>query len=190
MRKKISPLFLFLTLIWTVPATMAEEKSTDLYTIPVVTIEGKSSDLSDYREKVILIVNTASKCGFTKQYKGLESLWKEYGEKGLVVLGFPCNQFGGQEPAGEKEIEAFCQMKFGVSFPLFSKVDVNGKSTHPLFAMLKEKAPGIQGTQSIKWNFTKFLVEPGGKGITRYGSTTKPESLKEKIESLLPKGQD
>jgi glutathione peroxidase len=177
----------FLSLFWITGLALAEEKPIELYSFPVVTIDGKKADLSEYSDKVLLIVNTASKCGFTKQYKGLESLWKELGPKGLVVLGFPCNQFGGQEPEGEEAIHAFCEKKFGVSFPLFSKVDVNGDGAHPLFVWLKKQAPGLMGTEGIKWNFTKFLVKPGGDKVERFGSRTKPQDMKTQIEAWLPK---
>jgi len=156
------------------------------YGFQVVTITGETRDLQAYRDKVLLIVNTASQCGFTKQYKGLEALWKEYGDKGLVVLGFPCNQFGGQEPAQNNDIKMFCEKNFGVSFPLYAKVDVNGEQAHPLFVWLKEKAKGVMGSTSIKWNFTKFLVKPGGEEVERFGSTTKPEEIREKIKAWLP----
>lgn len=157
----------------------------DLFSIPVVTIAGEKTTLEPYRNKVILVVNTASKCGFTKQYKGLEALWQEYGDQGFVLLGFPCDQFGGQEPGTEEEIKNFCERNFGVSFPLFSKVEVNGADAHPLFKQLKEKAPGILNSTSIKWNFTKFLLSPGGKDVERFGSRTKPDEMKEKIEAWL-----
>ena len=132
--------------------------SNDLLTIPCTTNDGCTTRLSDYPAKAYLIVNTASECGFTPQYKGLEQLWQTYRDKGLQVLGFPCNQFGGQEPGSDAEISQFCEMNYGVTFPLFSKVDVNGDDAHPLFVALKEAAPGILGSKAIKWNFTKFLV--------------------------------
>lgn len=158
---------------------------TDLLQIPCETIDGRQVHLGEYPAKAYLIVNTASRCGFTPQYEGLEKLWKTYGDKGLQVLGFPCNQFGGQEPGSEAEISTFCELNYGVSFPLFKKIDVNGDNTHPLFAHLKAKAPGILGSEAIKWNFTKFLVDGEGKVLDRYAPTTKPEDLVGDIEKLL-----
>lgn len=148
-------------------------------------ISGKEIDLSQYKGKVLLIVNTASNCGFTPQYKGLEKVYDQFKDKGAVVLGFPCNQFGGQEPKGEAEIGAFCEKNFGVTFPLFSKVDVNGSDAHPLFQHLKKSAPGLLGTEAIKWNFTKFLVKKDGSVYKRYAPSTTPEELVQDIEKLL-----
>ena len=148
-------------------------------------ISGQPIDLSQYQGKVLLIVNTASKCGFTPQYKGLEQVYEQFKDKGAVVLGFPCNQFGSQEPEGEAAIGAFCEKNFGVTFPLFSKVDVNGDGAHPLFQHLKKSAPGLLGTEAIKWNFTKFLVKKDGSVYKRYAPSTKPEELVEDIEKLL-----
>ncbi|MBC7686460.1 MAG: glutathione peroxidase [Bdellovibrionales bacterium] len=148
-------------------------------------ISGKPVDLSQYKGKVLLIVNTASKCGFTPQYKGLEKVYEQFKDKGAVVLGFPCNQFGGQEPEGEAEIGAFCEKNFGVTFPLFSKVDVNGDAAHPLFQHLKKAAPGLLGTEAIKWNFTKFLVKKDGSVYKRYAPSTAPAELVGDIEKLL-----
>ena len=148
-------------------------------------IAGKPVDLSRYKGQVLLIVNTASKCGFTPQYKGLEKVYEQFKDKGAVVLGFPCNQFGGQEPKGEAEIGAFCEKNFGVTFPLFSKVEVNGANAHPLFQHLKKEAPGLLGTEGIKWNFTKFLVKKDGSVYKRYAPSTKPEELVQDIEKLL-----
>lgn len=156
-----------------------------LLDIPCVTIEGEQKTLADFGAKVLLVVNTASQCGFTPQYKGLEELWQRYGERGLVVLGFPCNQFGGQEPDGEQEIAAFCERRFGVSFPLFAKVEVNGGEAHPLFIELKKRAPGLLGSKAIKWNFTKFLVANQGGTVKRYSSRTSPQELAAEIEALL-----
>lgn len=149
-------------------------------------IDGLPRQLADYRGKVMLIVNTASQCGFTPQYKGLEALYQEYVDRGLVVLGFPCDQFGGQEPGEEAEIADFCERNFGVTFPLFAKVDVNGKDAHPLFQWLKSERAGVLGSGAIKWNFTKFLVDADGRVVKRYGSTTKPEDIAGDIEKLLP----
>ena len=159
--------------------------SNDLFDIPVTTIKGEQKTLADFAGKAVLVVNTASKCGFTPQYKGLENLWQQYKDKGLVVLGFPCNQFGKQEPGNEGAISEFCELNFGVSFPLFKKVDVNGSDAHPLFVQLKKKAPGLLGSQGVKWNFTKFLVSADGKQVKRFAPTTKPEDLTAEIEPLL-----
>jgi glutathione peroxidase len=149
------------------------------------TLDGREISLGDYRDKVLLIVNTASKCGFTPQYEGLESLHKQYGARGLVVLGFPCNQFGAQEPGDEAEIANFCSLTYDVSFPMFAKVDVNGDNTHPLFQFLKVAKPGLLGTEGIKWNFTKFLVDRNGEVVERYAPATKPAELEKTIEDLL-----
>ncbi|MDF2177585.1 glutathione peroxidase [Aliiglaciecola sp. CAU 1673] len=146
---------------------------------------GESKSLADFNGKVLLIVNTASQCGFTPQYEGLEALYRDLKPQGLEILGFPCNQFGAQEPGNEQEIQQFCSVNFGVSFPLFKKVDVNGENAAPLFSYLKEQAPGFMGSKSIKWNFTKFLVNKEGKVVKRYGSITKPEEIRKDIEALL-----
>jgi glutathione peroxidase len=148
-------------------------------------ISGKPVDLAKYKGQVLLIVNTASKCGFTPQYKGLEKVYEQFKDKGAVVLGFPCNQFGGQEPEGEAEIGAFCEKNFGVTFPLFAKVEVNGGGAHPLFQHLKKAAPGLLGTEAIKWNFTKFLIKKDGSVYKRYAPSTAPEELVGDIEKLL-----
>jgi len=146
---------------------------------------GNEVALGDYAGKVLLIVNTASKCGFTPQYTGLESLQKTYSANGFSVLAFPCNQFGGQEPGTEQEIESFCDLNYQTSFPLFSKIEVNGASSHPLFAHLKSEAPGVLGSKRIKWNFTKFLVNQQGEVVKRYAPSTKPEAIAKDIEALL-----
>ena len=146
---------------------------------------GEPKDLSDYQGKVLLIVTTASKCGFTPQYTGLESLHQTYGERGFSVLAFPCNQFGGQEPGSEEEIQSFCDLNYQTSFPLFSKIEVNGAASHPLYAHLKEQAPGVLGSKRIKWNFTKFLVNQHGEVVKRYAPSTKPEAIASDIEALL-----
>lgn len=159
--------------------------SNELFDIPVTTIKGEQKTLADFAGKAVLVVNTASKCGFTPQYKGLENLWQQYKDKGLVVLGFPCNQFGKQEPGSEGAITEFCELNFGVSFPLFKKVDVNGSDAHPLFVKLKKNAPGLLGSQGVKWNFTKFLISADGKQVKRFAPTTKPEDLTAEIEALL-----
>jgi len=148
-------------------------------------IAGKDVDLSQYQGKVLLIVNTASKCGFTPQYKGLQAIFEKYRERGFEVLGFPCNQFGHQEPGDEAQISEFCELNFGVDFPLFGKIDVNGDDAHPLYRHLKEEAPGLLGSKAVKWNFTKFLVNRDGQVVKRYAPTDKPESLAKDIEKLL-----
>jgi glutathione peroxidase len=149
------------------------------------TIDGEDRKLSDYKGKVMVIVNTASKCGFTPQYQGLENVFRAFRDRGLVILGFPCDQFGHQEPGDENEIKQFCSLNYDVSFPMFSKVDVNGDHAHPLFEHLKNEAPGLLGSRGIKWNFTKFLVDKSGKVVKRYGSMDKPESIVKDIEKLL-----
>jgi len=146
---------------------------------------GEAISLADKLGKVLLVVNTASKCGFTPQYDGLEALWREYGERGFEVLAFPCNQFGGQEPGSADEIESFCKVNFGLSFPLFAKIEVNGTGAEPLYQWLKDAAPGIAGTKAIKWNFTKFLIGRDGKVVRRYAPLDKPASIAKDIEILL-----
>lgn len=148
-------------------------------------IEGKPQRLSDYQGKVLLIVNVASKCGFTPQYRGLEALWRKYEDQGLVILGFPCDQFGHQEPGDEAEIQSFCSMTYDVSFPMFAKIEVNGAGAHPLYQHLKAEAPGLLGTEGVKWNFTKFLVDRSGKVVKRYAPTDKPEAIEPDIVALL-----
>jgi glutathione peroxidase len=159
--------------------------TTDFYSIPLVTIDGETTTLEPQRGKVLLIVNVASACGFTPQYAGLEGLWRKYGERGLLVLGFPCNQFGKQEPGCDADIQQFTKEQYAVTFPLFSKIDVNGPNTHPLFALLKQRAKGMLGTEAIKWNFTKFLIDRRGEEIDRFAPTTTPTALEPKIERLL-----
>jgi glutathione peroxidase len=149
------------------------------------TIDGSDQKLADYKGKVMLIVNTASKCGFTPQYKGLEELYRKYKDKGLVVLGFPCDQFGHQEPGDENEIKNFCSLTYDVSFPMFAKIKVNGDDAHPLYKHLKNEEKGFLGTAGIKWNFTKFLVDKDGEVVGRFAPTDKPESLAKDIEKLL-----
>jgi len=159
-----------------------------LYGFSAPLLNGQVESLDAYRGRVLLIVNTASKCGFTPQYKGLESLRQTYRERGFEVLGFPCNQFGGQEPGSAPEIAAFCQQNFAVSFPIFAKVDVNGPSAHPLFQFLKQARPGLLGflgASRIRWNFTKFLVDRQGSVVARFAPSTTPASLKGQIERLL-----
>ena len=156
-----------------------------IYDFEASSIEGQPARLASQRGKVMLIVNTASKCGFTPQFEGLEALWKDYGDKGLVVIGFPSNQFGGQDPGSDDEIASFCQLNYGVSFPMMSKVEVNGDGAHPLWKWLTAEAPGILGTKAIKWNFTKFLVGKDGRVIKRYAPTDAPKSLAADIEAAL-----
>ena len=158
---------------------------TSIYDFSATSLAGAPVDLRQYQGQVLLIVNTASACGFTPQYKGLEAVYQQFRARGVTVLGFPCNQFGAQEPGGASEIGAFCEKNYGVTFPLFAKVDVNGDGAHPLFARLKHDAPGILGTERIKWNFTKFLVRKDGTVYKRYGPATKPESIVADIEQLL-----
>ena len=155
------------------------------YDFGATTITGQSVKLGDFRGKVILIVNTASKCGFTPQFEGLEKLWQARKEQGLVILGFPCNQFGSQDPGSDGDIASFCQLNYGVSFPMMGKVDVNGAAAHPLYQWLVKEAPGILGTKAIKWNFTKFLVGKDGQVLKRYAPTDTPKSMADDIEAAL-----
>ncbi len=156
-----------------------------LHDIALTRIDGTPTTLDAYQDKVLLIVNTASQCGFTPQYAALEALYRKYQGRGFVVLGFPCNQFGAQEPGNDDQIAAFCKNSYGVSFPMFSRVEVNGPNAHPLFIALKQRAPGIFGSQRIKWNFTKFLVDRESGKITRYGSLTSPEKIERDIVRAL-----
>lgn len=158
---------------------------TDIYGFHAEGLTGAPVDLAQYRGKVLLIVNTASQCGFTPQYKGLEAVYQQFKDKGVEVLGFPCNQFGKQEPGSADEIGAFCEKNYGVTFPLFAKVEVNGDNAHPLFKHLKHEAPGMLGTEAIKWNFTKFLVKKDGTVYKRYAPQTEPKELMRDIEKLL-----
>lgn len=174
-----------LLLLSTISIHAQEKDMKTVYDYKVITIDGKETTLEQYKGNVMLIVNVASKCGYTNQYDGLEALYKKYKDKGLVVLGFPCNQFSSQEPGSEAEIQNFCRVNFGVTFPMFSKLNVNGDDAHPLYQYLKSEQPGILGTETIKWNFTKFLVDKEGKVIERFGSSTKPVSLEKEIEPLL-----
>ena len=156
-----------------------------VYDFEAQTIAGQPVRLDQFKGRVLLIVNTASQCGFTPQFAGLESLWKDYEGKGLTVLGFPCNQFGSQDPGNNTEIASFCQLNYGVSFPMMAKIDVNGPNAHPLYQWLVKEAPGILGTKSIKWNFTKFLIGKDGQVLGRYAPTDKPAALKADIEKAL-----
>ena len=162
--------------------------NTQFYDFSAKSLQGKEITMDTYKGKAVLIVNTASKCGFTPQYEGLQKLYEKYENKGLVILGFPCNQFGNQEPGDEKSIAEGCMVNYGVSFPMFSKVDVNGKEAHPIFKYLKNKLGGFLGT-SIKWNFTKFLIDPNGEPVKRYAPTTKPEFIENDIKELLPNSE-
>lgn len=156
-----------------------------VFDFEAIDISGTPVSLAQYRGKVLLVVNTASDCGFTPQFKGLEQVYQQFRDKGAVVLGFPCNQFAAQEPGTEQEIEVFCQKCYGVTFPMFSKVEVNGKNAHPLYQHLKKAAPGLLGTQAIKWNFTKFLVRKDGSVYKRYASVITPEKIARDVEKLL-----
>lgn len=162
---------------------MAPDGSVYDFSAPL--LDGRAVRLAQFKSKVLLIVNTASKCGFTPQYAGLEELYRTYKERGLEVLGFPCNQFGAQEPGSAEDIGTFCERNYGVSFPMFAKIDVNGESAHPLYRFLKQNKPGLFGSQRIKWNFTKFLVDRNGRVVNRFGPSTKPQDLTARIEELL-----
>jgi glutathione peroxidase len=159
--------------------------SASVYGFSANLLNGSSKSLEDYAGQVILVVNTASKCGLTPQYKGLEKLYQQYRDRGLVILGFPCNQFGKQEPGDASQISEFCELNYGVSFPMFDKVEVNGSGAHPLFSFLTEQQPGILGSQSIKWNFTKFLINQEGQVVRRFAPATSPDKIAAEIEKLL-----
>lgn len=156
-----------------------------VYDYTAHSLDGREIALSEFKGKVLLVVNTASKCGFTPQYEGLQTLYRNFADRGLVVLGFPCNQFGRQEPGDEEAIGAFCEKNYGVSFPMFGKIDVNGDNAHPLYTFLKAEAPGLLGSQAIKWNFTKFLVDRDGQVVGRYAPQVPPEKIAADIEKLL-----
>lgn len=158
---------------------------TSLYDFSAPLLGGVEQPLSAYHDKVVMVVNVASKCGFTPQYAGLEKLYEDYQERGLVILGFPCNQFGDQEPGTESEIAAFCDLNYNVTFPLFAKSDVNGRDALPVYKWLKRKAPGLLGLQAVKWNFTKFVVDRSGSNVQRFASTVEPAELVTPIEKLL-----
>jgi glutathione peroxidase len=159
--------------------------ATSVYDFEALSIEGKPAHLSTQRGKVLLIVNTASACGFTPQFAGLEKLWETYRDRGLVIVGFPCNQFGNQDAGSNDEIASFCQLNYGVSFPMMSKVDVNGAAAHPLWKWLTAEAPGLLGSQGVKWNFTKFLIGKNGQVLKRYAPADPPEALAKDIEAAL-----
>lgn len=158
---------------------------TSIYDFTPDRLNGKPQPLADYKGKVLLVVNTASKCGFTPQFEGLEKLFQDLKDKGLVILGFPCNQFGKQDPGTNDEIGEFCQINYGVSFPMFAKVDVNGEDAAPLYKHLKAVKPGVLGTEGIKWNFTKFLVDRDGNVVKRFAPKDKPEAIRKEVEALL-----
>lgn len=162
-----------------------EKPMQSIYDFTVKTIDGQESTLDTYRGRVMLIVNVASKCGYTSQYDGLETLYETYKDRGLVILGFPCNQFAGQEPGSEAEILNFCRVNYGVTFPMFAKINVNGENADPLYDYLKERQPGLFGIQAIKWNFTKFLIDREGNVIERFAPNVPPASMAKDIESLL-----
>lgn len=156
----------------------------DFYTLEATKINGDVVSMSAYKGKTIIVVNTASKCGFTPQFEGLQKLYEKYKDQGLIILGFPCNQFGKQDPGKGEEIQEFCQINYGVTFPIFDKVDVNGSNTHPIFKYLKSHLSGFLGSR-IKWNFTKFIIDKNGKPIKRFGPTTKPEDMESFVKSLM-----
>jgi len=156
-----------------------------IYNFEVIDIHHQKTTLTPFKGQVMLIVNTASRCGFTPQFEGLEKLYKTHKNQGFVVLGFPCNQFGSQEPLNEAQIENFCRIDYGVTFPMFAKIDVNGENAHPLYRYLKSNAPGIMGSESIKWNFTKFLIDRKGRVIRRYAPSTTPEAIEADIKKIL-----
>jgi glutathione peroxidase len=156
-----------------------------VYDFKATDIDGKTRSIGEFKGKTMLVVNVASKCGFTPQYTGLEAMYRKLKDKGLVVLGFPCDQFGNQEPGDEREIKDFCALNYEVSFPLFAKIEVNGEGTHPLYQHLKKEAKGVLGSESIKWNFTKFLIDKQGKVLRRYAPTDKPESIEKDVAALL-----
>lgn len=169
---------------------MTVASNPSVYDFSARTIDGREASLAQYRDKVLLIVNTASKCGFTPQYAGLEQLYQQYKDRGLVILGFPCNQFGAQEPGTEQDIAQFCELNYGVSFPMFAKIDVNGANAHPLYQFLKAQKGGLLGgigLDAIKWNFTKFLVNRNGEVVRRFAPSTTPSELAGEVEPLLPR---
>lgn len=160
-------------------------KTMTVYNFSAKTITGEEKSLKDYKGKALLIVNVASKCGFTPQYKGLQEVYDKYKDQGLEILGFPCNQFGGQEPGTEADITSFCELNYGVNFPMFAKVDVKGDKAHPLYTYMTEQAPGLLGMKAVKWNFTKFLIGKDGKVVGRFAPQTKPVDLEVEIEKVL-----
>ncbi len=181
MRRLLALLAVFAALAHAQP----EEPTVTIYDFSAKKISGEEVSLSAYRGKVLLIVNTASKCGFTPQYEGLEALYRKYADRGFMILGFPCNQFSEQEPGSNEEIANFCRVNYGVTFDIFAKIEVNGDNAHPLYRYLKKEAPGLFGSESIKWNFTKFLIDRDGNVVERYAPSTKPANLEEAVEGLL-----
>lgn len=177
--------FLIFICLLTIGIILQGDDKMSIYDIEVKTIDGETIKMDKYKNRVLLIVNVASKCGFTNQYEGLETLHEKYSEKGLSVLGFPCNQFMNQEPEDEEGIKSFCSLTFGVKFDMFSKIDVNGNNTHPLYEYLKDKEPGFLGSKIIKWNFTKFLVNQKGEVVKRYAPSTEPSEIEKDILELL-----
>jgi len=161
------------------------QPSGSVYDFSALLLDGRPISLAEFKGKVLLIVNTASKCGFTPQYSGLEELYRAHQEQGFEILGFPCNQFGAQEPGSAEEIGSFCERNYGVSFPMFAKIDVNGDTAHPLYRFLKQSKPGLFGSERIKWNFTKFLADRTGRVVDRFGPSTKPKDLAPRIHELL-----
>lgn len=183
MTKILSRVFLLSTILFS--SLFAQGKNMNIYDFNVKTIDGKEVSMSKYKNKVLLIVNVASKCGFTSQYEGLEKLYDTYKDKNFMILGFPSNQFGRQEPGTNEQIKEFCTLTYGVKFHMFEKIDVNGENEHPLYTHLKSNATGILGSKSIKWNFTKFLVDENGKVIERYSPSAKPKDIEPEIKRLL-----
>ena len=157
----------------------------NFYDFDATSLSGDSIDLAEYKGKVVLVVNVASKCGFTRQYEGLEDLFKQYKDQGLVILGFPCNQFGAQEPGSASDIGEFCSLTYGVSFPMFDKIDVNGSNAHPLYKWMKNKKPGLAGSTGVKWNFTKFLIDRDGNVVKRFGPQDTPAAIEKHIAKLI-----
>lgn len=184
---KILNIKTILIFLMTISLSIAKENTMTIYDFNVKDINDNEVSMSKYKNKVLLIVNVASKCGFTGQYEGLENLYKKYKDEEFMILGFPSNQFSNQEPGSNKEIKEFCRLTYGVEFDMFGKVDVNGENEIPLYTYLKKEASGVFGTKSIKWNFTKFLVDKNGKVIDRFGSTTKPKDIEDDIKKLLNK---
>jgi glutathione peroxidase len=188
MKKKIFfllPAVIIIASLLTINSGKGETVANSIYDFTVKDINGKEVSLSEYKDKVVLVVNVASKCGYTPQYEGLEKIYNQFKDKGFVILAFPCNQFGAQEPGTNNEIKEFCSANYKVTFPLFDKIDVNGDNASPLYQYLTSSKPGIMGTKAIKWNFTKFLIGKDGKAIERYGSSATPEQIAEDIKKIL-----
>ena len=183
-KKKMKKIFFLIATMLVTLTSVQAQKADNIYGFEVKTIKGETQKLSTYNAKVVLIVNTASKCGLTPQYEGLEALYQKYKDKGLVILGFPCNQFMGQEPGTAEEIENFCNTKYNITFPLFDKIEVNGDETNPLYTYLKETLP-LEGKNDIRWNFEKFLIDKNGKPVKRFAPRTKPADLETEIQEFL-----